>query len=279
MILIPDNSTLREFIPNTMAPAIGETPLFEKISPFLSSAEKWFMDTFIDEKILKEIVDATEDHEDPLYFLPRRIVVLRAWINALPAIDVVVAPTGVGVTETTTLKPASKAKIDKLLEATWAELDFNIACLLPRLPMIPYWMATPPAFKLKETLFPNFIAVDALEIRDHKWEAWVSLSKRIKLIEKRIERDWISVPVMSRLRTYSLMGETDGVIGQSIELARLAVINELREGHPAIDILNDLTTLIRESTTVFPEWHTSATAELFRDRSFKNKKDSTGYFM
>ncbi len=40
----------------------------------------------------------------------------------------------------------------------------------------------------------------------------------------------------------------------------------------------DIVNIIRENETVFPEWHNSATAELYTPPVFRNEKESHGYW-
>ena len=68
---------------------------------------------------------------------------------------------------------------------------------------------------------------------------------------------------------------------QSLELQMLTIeqvnlpLGGAREGlQPFFDLVNT----IRENESVFPEWHASATAELYTPSVFRNKKTSGGYW-
>lgn len=278
MILIKNNIQLREFIPNTMAPAMGETPLFDKIRPFLVAAENWFEANFIPQCLIFKLGDAIKDENDPLFFLPRRIVVLKAWINAMPSIDVIVGPTGVGVTETQALKPASKAKIDRLLEATVAELDYNIECLVSILWRIPGWLESHQADKFRSSLFPDFSILDVLNIKKDRYDNYLVYAHRASIIERRIAREWISLPVLARLRAASLSREATGILGEVADIVRGAVIEEIRTGIEQRDRIEDATNLIRSNKSVFPEWHVTDTAARFNAPHFVNDKRKGGYW-
>lgn len=279
MLLIPDNKTLRSFIPNTMAPAMGERPLFDKISPFLVSAENWFKENFIPENILKDIVKSASDENDPLYFLPRRIVVLRAWINAMPAIDVVVGPTGVGVTETQALKPASKAKVDRLIDSTKAELDYNIESLLEIIWRIPGWLESYQADKFRSSLFPDFSILDVLNVKKDRYENYLVYIHRASIIERRMAREWISDPIMARLRSDLLARLAKGEVRKVAEIIRRAVIEELRTGIEDRGSIEDATNIIRSNKVLFPEWETTDTASRFSAPHFRNDRKKGGFWL
>lgn len=279
MLLIPDNSTLKKFIPNVLAEVHGESKLFDKVYTFLVSAEIWFCNNFIPEDILKEIVEDATDENDPLYFLPRRIVALKAWLSAMPSVDVIVGPTGVGVTETATLKPASKAKVDKLLEATAKELDFNIEWLINIIYHIPRWLDSEIADKFRQSMFPDFRLLDALGIHEDRYKNWLVYSHRASIIEKRIAVEWVSVPVMARIRGNLLSRMSKGVEKEVAEMLRGAVIEELRTGCEHRKAIEEATNIIRSDKVSFPEWHSTDTALRFNAPVFKNSKEKGGYFL
>lgn len=279
MILIPDNNTLRSFIPNTMAPAMGETPLYDKILPFLVAAENWLTQNFIDRELLMQIVKDATDEEDPLYFLPRRIVVLKAWINALPSIDVLVSSHGVGVAETQTMKAASKFKIENLRKATQSELDYNIESLVNVVWRIPGWLDTKQADIFRQSLFPDFTILDDLGVKTDRYSEYLIHAKRASLIERRIAREWISVPLLSRFRALSLAREAQGSVLEVIQLVRDAVIHELSSGLENRENLEDVVNLIRSDKTTFAEWQTSDTANRFKGPNYRNRKEDKGFWL
>lgn len=44
------------------------------------------------------------------------------------------------------------------------------------------------------------------------------------------------------------------------------------------DALFDIVNTIRDNPEAFPQWHSSATAELYATAVFENKKESLGYW-
>ena len=45
-----------------------------------------------------------------------RVVVTKAYADALPSLDIVVTPTGIGVVNTETIAPASKERVERLVK-------------------------------------------------------------------------------------------------------------------------------------------------------------------
>lgn len=302
MLLIPDNTTLRSFIPNSFAPRPDSQSLFDKITPFLQSAEIWFKSEFIPENLLLGIISEAQQQDDPLYFLPRRIVAMRAWQNAIPSIDIVVGNNGVGVVETASLKPASKAKIDNLLLSVASELDRNIEMLLPLLPTINGWIGSTQAEKFRVTLFPTFRILRRLGFDDDLWNRWLRISQRIRTIEDEIGEKWISAPVLNHLRLlnmrilagYKYLEIPDG--GADDECAQVIVRNLISKVKSAVCIiiedkadrfdawhmakpyLEEANAIIRNNPAIFPEWDDSPTARFFKITAFRNRPGSTAFY-
>ncbi len=294
MILIPDNTTLRSFIPNTMAPVKGETTLFDKIKPFLVAAENWFCENLIPLSLLQHYIEEAMEEDDPLYFLPRRIVCLQAWMNAVPAIDVVVGPTGVGVTETASLKPAAKAKIDNLIASTIAERDRNIESLIAHLRVDSRWIGSRAADKFRCSLFPDFRVVDAMGVTKERWTAYLGLTHKASVIEDIIGRRWISTEVLQDLRSRSILPDSDDdhnhhgkdrLIREVTELLRDVELDVMRSDSVFLERnldkerLCDITNTIRRNPDVFPKWRHSSAAGRFNGPVFENRKESSGYWL
>ncbi len=288
MIAIPDDTTLRLFIPNSFRTLDGQPALYDKISPFLRSAEIWFCSNFMDSSTLAGIVDRAQSQDDELYFLTRRIIALKAWINALPSIDVVVTANGLGTVESQTLKPASKAKVDRLLSTAQADLEQNISSLIGMLHTIPGWLSSDAAERFRATLFPGFGILRQLGITSDLWDNWLSLSQKISAVEDTIADSWVSRPLMRRLREKNLSRTLDPlelriVTNVKAAVRRIMTDPTLRtvpagDEWKALPQLEEAVNIIRENICRFPEWKSSPVARLFSAPVFRNRADSSAFF-
>ena len=152
--------------------AIPNAPsLFDRIEPFLVTAELWLTDNLIPHDLLVKIVEDTVDQAAPLYFLPRRVVAMHAWRAAIPAVDIVVGQNGLGVVESNSIKPASKAKVDHLIESAGAQFDAALDALVSRLPLFRPWLPTRQADRFRSTVFPDFAVLRSLGVSSGLWDA------------------------------------------------------------------------------------------------------------
>lgn len=287
--LIPDSASFRRFTPNIFEDVMGMPSMFEKIEPFVNSAQSWFEANFIPPYILQDIIKDALSQDEPLYFLPRRIVAVKAWISAIPSVDVVVTQNGLGVVQTNTIAPASTQKIDRLLSTLRDDLDSNLALLIPRLRKIPHWVGSRQAAEFGASLFPDFSILRSLGIHSDLWHSYLRVRQSLSLIEDEIADKWISHPLLARLRHASLVGQHSPHIDFLLTKVRAAVrrIYAGKEspvpGHVTSDFktipeLDEAVQFIRENVSIFPEWDRSPQARLFNAKPFSNSQSSTAYF-
>ena len=60
MRLITSNEQLYALLPNIQVTVTGETPLIDKLSPFLAATEKWLSDVFTSEPVFDTICSYAE---------------------------------------------------------------------------------------------------------------------------------------------------------------------------------------------------------------------------
>ena len=99
MTLIKNDETLRRFMPNVFATAKGETPLFDKLTPWLTASEQWLKEKICGEDTLAEIVAL--DDMNVVKMLASQIVVSDAVRCAVPSLDLVLTPNGFGIVSNT----------------------------------------------------------------------------------------------------------------------------------------------------------------------------------
>lgn len=83
MILVNSDSVLRKYFPNTLVTVTGETPLFDKVTPFLEMAEEWVVQYLTSAATLAEISGLAEGHI--ARSVTAKIIVSHAMMNAMPS--------------------------------------------------------------------------------------------------------------------------------------------------------------------------------------------------
>lgn len=113
MDLIITDTDIKEIIPNVVSEVEGETPLFDKLKPYLAEAIRFLEKNFVPKEY---------SPDEALCEVARVIVVLKAFKEAVPSLDLVLTPNGFGVVNTSAVAPASRDRIVRLV----AELNQRI---------------------------------------------------------------------------------------------------------------------------------------------------------
>ena len=277
MKIIKTEAQLRAHIPNIIATVKGETPFIERLEHFLDLAEDWVKTTFTSESTFNTICGYTDSN--PLKITTARLVVADALRRAIPSLDIVLTPNGFGVVSTQNLAPASKPRVDRLVGSILAHRDDCIAALLPELVGASQWLKSKQADFFGSTLFPDLGIVDAVgEVTGSKWEKYLELRSKVIDLEASLAEEWLSPELMSALRSENLRGDLTPNRREVVRQVKAQIVGYLTAGTFSTRRLADIVNYIRQDEDEFPDWHNSATAELFSPPVFRNKKKSTGYF-
>lgn len=197
MNLTLDNTRLREIIPNIIHEVKGETPLYEKLLPWITSARLW---------LESEILGTFQPH-DELYDIAEKIIVLKAFANAIPSLDITLSPAGFAVINTEGRAPASKERIERLIASLCAEADDCLASLCIMLHSQPQWRLSPQGQTFLGTFIPHFGDVTFIRRRSPELKkiSMLDLYRAMRDIAVRIEQSleelYLGPGFMNAIRT------------------------------------------------------------------------------
>ena len=279
MRIITTNETLTALIPNVVTTVEGEKPLIDKIDPWLTAAEDWVMETFTGHDEMEAIAD---DPASTVWEHMAMLTVTEALRRAIPSLDVVLTPNGFGVVSNTNVAPASKDRIERLVNQMAAQRDHFINMLLADLRTRSSWCDSAQFRWFTASLIQApkacVTAVYDRQREGQQWDQFLQLRERAITIEDAIAEKWISYDVMAILRV-ELATVNNATIHQVALKVRACVLNELRGNARNHWDLDRIVNFIRKNADIFPEWADSDTAKLYNNPPvFKNKKNSSGYF-
>ena len=281
MKLITTDEQLRLLIPNILATAEGEPTLIEKLYPFLETAEQWAIDTFVPDAIFDEI--AEDDGFGPnerLRFPLEKLVACQAYMTAIPSLDLVLTPNGFGIVSNQNIVPASRERVNALMNSLESQRDSAIEALILRLSSRTDWQQSAQGKYFGATMFPLLNLCRRLAIREHIWDSYQQLHDRLIKIENVLADTYFSQEQMQVFRSqvitqYSTSKPIEEQVIRSLQAYELQLLTDIQV-HP--QCYYDLVTIIRERPDDFPAWHTSPVAELYCPAVFKNKKTSSAYW-
>ena len=145
-MLIQNDAELRKYLPNALTTVEGETPLYDKISPYLSKAQAWLAKHFTGTDILTAI--ETAEPADPLRELCAHIVAVDAFRRAIPSLDLILTPNGFGIVSNQNVVPASADRVKRLIDSLLTNRDSLANTLLDNLAKRADWLSSGQAFGL-----------------------------------------------------------------------------------------------------------------------------------
>lgn len=115
------NEELRALIPNVIHEVEGEALLVDKLTPWLESAMGW-----LETEYLGPDDFLSQSHKE----FARKIIVYKAFADAIPSLDVTLSPAGFAVISTDGRAPASKERIERLINSLRDYVRVNVNLLL-----------------------------------------------------------------------------------------------------------------------------------------------------
>ena len=276
MTLIKNDETLRRFMPNVFATAKGETPLFDKLTPWLIASEQWLIEKICGEDTLVEIVAL--DDMNVVKMLASQIVVSDALRRAIPSLDLVLTPNGFGIVSNTNVAPASKERVERLIKSLLDNRDNCIEQLITQLCRFPDWKVTEQCRWFTTTLFHNLDLVTLCGITEHRWEKYLELRSKVLDIEDSLAEEYFSHELMAVLRQQALTTSANENYAWIVARMKPQIVDFIHDKPINQRKMIDIVNFIRNNPEEFPEWHNSDTAKLFSPPKFENKKENKGYW-
>lgn len=284
-VLITDNGTLMQFVPNVLKCVQGELSLYEKIAPHLEVAEQWLTATFLSERVLTAITSGADDSNRLLHYA-RMVVTAEAMLHAVPQLDLVLTPNGFGIVNNANVMPASKERLQRLLATLEKIRDDALQVLLPLLAAQGDWRDSNPCSFFEQTLYPWLDLPRKLGCEEHTWLKFQELHEKQFAIEERLARDFFSCELMNVLRKANLHNAWENTASaphyksawQHIFAIVLFMLREEEANPPFTSCIEVVNSLRNTPDGIFEEWKLSETAALFENHGYMNDKKKGGFW-
>ena len=264
MKYIHDNDTLMGCIPNVVTAVEGEKDLFTKIQPHLQLAEAWMEANVVPYETIKdnEIAMAVAVY----------IVAHEAFRRAVPSLDIILTENGFGIVSNQTVAPASRDRINALLDGLQAMVDESVEALDTLL----------SGAVLKGTIFKGYEAQRMQDVTKDFFAHYRSDRQKIIAIEDSIAERVLSHEVLALLRNAAYSRD----VPEQVEILRSKmkpfVIRRLTgkvTPEEAREVTRQMVDRIRKHPDTFPNWENSEAAKYWADYTYKNDKNSGGFWL
>lgn len=285
MKLITSEEILRRYIPNVLASVKGEVPLIDKLTSFLDIAEEWVANTFTSQATFSTIAGYADANVIKTY--AAKVVVCEAFKNAVPSLDLILTPNGFGIVSNSNVAPASKERVNRLIDSLEAERDNAISLLLSSLPDEPSWMKSTQCEYFSATMFPNLDICDYLGCGNRQWQKYQEVRPILLEIEQHIATQFLGQEQLDVFRKEAMSPSSTSYLMKSVIRSLRAyeaqvLKNKLSTPEPSVctppTALVSIVNIIRNQPEEFTEWHNSSIADLYKPAIFENKKKDTAYW-
>lgn len=270
-------------LPNIIQEVEGEKSLYEKLQPYLEEAERWARNTFTGEAVW-QLIEQRSDSDTTKQVL-QQVIIHDAFARAIPNLDVILTPNGFGIVSNTNIAPASKERVDRLIDSILDNRDDDIHQLLVELPKVEGWILTSQGEYFTATLFPTLSITKILPRPDKyktRWDYYQFLHEKMVVVEKALADKYVSPELISALRIEHVNGAAAYLRNNLINSVKAVEVMLIKNPEEKQEVCHQELTMIvdtiRKYPADFPEWHSSATAQLYDPPIFENKKKSNGYW-
>lgn len=258
---------IKECIPNILLEVEGETPLADKLAPWIRSAKDW---------IESECLGPDDYLNEGDNYRALRIIVWKAFADAVPSLDIVVTPTGFGVVNTDTIAPASKERIERLVQALRNKADAELEILLGFCHRYPEWRESERGKYFCATFLSGF-----RDWRRMAFDSYDAMRCQALHVESIMEEQCFGHNLMTRLRDEfnSKKPFTTHPLADSVRAAVLDVV--YRIGKPLIPTIWHKCRPIIEMLKRYPEYYDVWENEMgdrFHPDRFKNDIKGSFFF-
>ena len=279
--LITSDEQLRKYIPNLFTTARGETPFFDKILPWLDTAERWLFSQFVGDGYADSFLAL--DVSEPVRLTAVCVVTHEAMLRAVPSLDLVLTPNGFGIVSNQNVAPASRDRVARLIASLETSRDNSIEQLIGYLFRIEEWWQSAARQWFTATLFPNLDLANLCGFTEHRWANYLGLRSNAITIETEIANDYVSPEQLAVFRNEVFCMDFEFSLQTSqhtsvLQQLRSIIVRMLRGEPTPIQSLRDIVDFMRKNEEQFAEFRHSDTYRLYEPPIFENKKRNHGYF-
>lgn len=273
MTITIDQSTFEKYIPAFINP---DDEIFSRLSAKIEDAEK---------EVLLLVGDAFSEAEanTTISEQMKQLICIKAARRAVPHLDLVLTSTGFGIVSNQNVAPASRDRIQNLLEQLRQDESNTHDYLLDNL-LTTSWKTSEQAINIIHSLFwcpmvTRRYGVRSAEGKDLYNEEWLQLLTKIKSAEESV-KVLISPELFDAIIALQRTGNAAGIYNLVIEQARILTACKLmnKPEHDIDQLSNRLMDTINRNEDALSEYKNSSTYEANQTARFENTADGTAFF-
>jgi hypothetical protein len=272
-------TTINQFV--KYIPTAGGTE-YTAIEPYLLDAENQLKSLFVGDDLFAYIAGLTTPSTLKDDFT--RLIAMQAYQLAIPFVDLIQTPNGFAVVSNSNLAPASKERVERLLQWVESQLmmytDLLITSFLKTSLALAQWMKSPLFLQYTNCLFvlghdfANYHPVQGSKRKAFLEAKPKLLAWQTNILEKVISASFMTA-LISEIRTNTFTTGSENVIHYcKMILSRL--MDDDKEGATAL--CNTLSNILAANLTTYTEYAASPEYALKTSAPYQNKEEDTTFF-
>lgn len=273
MIFITSQEILSKVFVNEVVAVEGERSLFDKIALELEQSEHWLVDEVVGD-MAAQIEDGTS-----LFKACVTCVACDAMRRAIPSLDLILTPNGFGVVQNANVVPASKERVERLIESMQIRRDTALNTIIKMLMREKGWQDSEQRQWFAEGIFQlpeqSTMWCKRKDYSDD-WEALKAMRLESLPILQRYRDLYISNAVMDRVQLALCSNKANDINDRCLGKRLISIVLREMNGTPFHHkYIDPIVNYLRE---VDDDWQSSSVAALYAEPVFQNSKKSPGYF-
>lgn len=237
------NERLRELIPNVLHEVKGEPLLYDKLLPWLESAWTWLQTYVVGH-------DFYIPFDTPLRAYAEKLVVFKAFADAVPSLDLALTPAGMSVINSEGRAPASKERVERLIASLRSFVEANLPVFQRELAKNDAWRASERGEYYFATFMPYLDDARAFcKGADGIVETYERLRAQAVEFERAAAASFLGFEFMARLRTDTTLAGAKAVVA-SLRNAETKYI-----ANPSVDMWHVMQPVLLTIRTVGAEMY------------------------
>lgn len=266
MKYITNNELLTAYIPNVVTAVEGEKDLFTKITPHLTMAEAW-----LEASVVK--YNSIAENESAMTYA-KIIVANDGFRRAIPSLDLILTENGFGIVSDNNVAPASRDRVNALLKGLQAQVDEAIEAMAVIL--------NGQHIALSGTVFQGYEAQRMQEVTEDLFARYRADKPKIIAMEESLARRVLSSDVLTQLRGYAYHTTVNLPLETLAFFVKQYIVRKLTDKmtpSEARRVARQMVDWIRKNPNTFHNWENSESAKYWADYTYKNDKNSGGFWL
>ncbi len=237
--------------------------------------------TMLVRKVVGEVYEERLTSDRQLKDAVLRHVCLQAFVMTARSLDLVLTATGFGIVSTNSTAPASKSRVDALIEECRIQSIVSLHDIILHMTSAEGWGGTPCAETSICCLFWNvghLTSYTTLQLTSDNWQKASGQALEADVTLRKAISDEYMEELLRKIRTHSLNNDDTIIVNKCLVFIGGFISRYDTDRRPASKELDAIVGQLETYVQHYPTYQQSATYRGRHAERYKNKKDDPTFF-